>query len=146
MAEGSSKPSEQDEINAERLTADVKQLESQLVSLNFMIKNTQSEVIKLQRMLARQQTHQEESDKKLAAFRKTLDEYGADKKSLAGFKQIFWFSQIGVIIITLILVMLLKGILIGDSKSNTGSPNKNISTSESPSPSPSPSPSLNQEQ
>lgn len=136
MSESANKPPKPENQNPDQNSSNLKQLESQLVSLNFMIKNTQSEVIKLQRLLARQQTHQDESDKKLTLLQKEHKAGQENQGKLASVTQIFWFAQIGTVIITLLLVMLLKGVLIGSPTTSQQSLNTNNNPSESPQPDP----------
>lgn len=113
MAESVSKPAEQGKPDSGSTATELKQLESQLVSLNFIIKNTQSEVIKLQKSLSRQQTHQEEIDKRLEKAQRELKEAHESQQKLENIRSTFWIMQIGTIIVTLLLVMLFKGVLIG---------------------------------
>ena len=110
MADSAKTSKDPTETGSEAL-ADIKQLESQLVSLNFVLKNTQSEVIKLQKTLARNQTHQEDIDKKLAKLEQDVTRNLVNQRDDESFRSRFWLTQLGTIIVTLMITVILINIL-----------------------------------
>jgi len=108
MADSVSKSSNTENETA---AAELKQVESQLVSLNFVLKNTQSEVIKLQKTLARSQTHQEESDKKLAKLEADLGRFHVNQKEDEGFRSRYILYQLVTIAICLILFFVIHSLM-----------------------------------
>jgi len=85
-----------------------KQMESQLVSLNFVLKNTQSEVIKLQKALSRYQSRQDEYEKKSERLERDLSRVLERQKEDSKFRSRVWFYQVCSVLITLLLFMLLS--------------------------------------
>lgn len=108
MAESVSKSSNTEN---EAASAELKQVESQLVSLNFVLKNTQSEVIKLQKTLARNQTHQEEADKKLAKLEADLGRFHVNQKEDEGFRSRFLLYQIVTVAVSLVLFFVIHSLM-----------------------------------
>ena len=78
-------------------------LESQLVSMNFVLKNTQSEVIKLQKVLMRYQNRQDELEKDVTRMREELAQSRQNQRGDESFRQRFWPTITGVMFITLLL-------------------------------------------
>lgn len=111
MSESVGKPSPEappvSETGRSQALAVIKQLESQMVSLNFVLKNTQSEVIKLQKTLAKQQTRQDEADKKLAKLEHDYKASSAQQKEDLAFRSRFWFYQIATGVLTLLLALVI---------------------------------------
>ena len=108
MADSASKSSNTEN---EVALADLKQLESQLVSLNFVLKNTQSEVIKLQKTMARHQTHQDDIDKKLTKLESDLGRFHVNQRADENFRSRFWLYQVITIAVTLLLFIIVHGLL-----------------------------------
>ncbi|MGV3523796.1 MAG: hypothetical protein ACO1RX_06195 [Candidatus Sericytochromatia bacterium] len=90
---------------------DMKQMESQMVSLNFVIKNTQSEVIKLQKTLARYQSRQDEMDKKLDHLERDLSRAIVNQRADESFRSRFWFFQGVTVLVALLLMLLINAVL-----------------------------------
>lgn len=88
------------------LESRVKQLESQLVSSNFVVKNTQNEVIKLQKTLAKQQTHQDEIEKKLTKTEHDLKASLAKQHADETFRSRIWFYQVATGVVTLLVFLI----------------------------------------
>lgn len=82
---------------------EIKQIESQLVSLNFVLKNTQTEVIKLQKTLARQQTRNDEQDKRNEKLEQELHKLRAQREDETRFRARVWLYQ-GLTIIALVIL------------------------------------------
>lgn len=110
---------------------DMKQMESQMVSLNFVIKNTQSEVIKLQKTLARYQSRQDEMDKKIDHLERELSRTLVNQRADENFRSRFWFYQGATVIATLLLMMLLNAMLFNRSVPAPSVPEVTSTTSTS---------------
>lgn len=110
MADSAKTSKDPTEVGSEAL-ADIKQLESQLVSLNFVLKNTQSEVIKLQKTLARNQSHQDDIDKKLAKLEQEVTRNLVNQRADESFRSRFWLVQLGTMLITLLITVILINIM-----------------------------------
>ena len=91
------------------LESRVKQLESQLVSSSFVVKNTQNEVIKLQKTLAKQQIHQDEIEKKLTKTEHDLKATLAKQNSDETFRSRIWFYQVATGVVTLLVFLIFNG-------------------------------------
>lgn len=91
---------------------DMKQMESQMVSLNFVIKNTQSEVIKLQKTLARYQSRQDEMDKKIDHLERDLSRAIVNQRADENFRSRFWLFQGVTVLVTLLLMLLINAVLL----------------------------------
>ena len=91
--------------------AHIKQIESQMVSLNFVLKNTQSEVIKLQKALVRYQNRQDELEKKVEQSERELSLARSNQQADQTFRSRFIFYQFVTVIVTLLLAMIMHKML-----------------------------------
>jgi len=91
--------------------AHIKQIESQMVSLNFVLKNTQSEVIKLQKALVRYQNRQDELEKKVEQSERELSLTRSNQQADQTFRSRFVFYQFVTVIVTLLLAMIMHKML-----------------------------------
>lgn len=82
---------------------EIKQIESQLVSLNFVLKNTQTEVIKLQKTLARQQSRNDELDKRNERLEQELHKLRVQQADEARFRSRVWLYQGGIVLFLIML-------------------------------------------
>ncbi len=114
MAESTSEPTQKvEQAPADNNTsgAHIKQIESQMVSLNFVLKNTQSEVIKLQKALVRYQNRQDELEKKLEQTEREIVLTRANQQADKTFRSRFAFYQVVTVIVTLLLAMIMHNML-----------------------------------
>ncbi|MBF2052961.1 MAG: hypothetical protein IGS03_05770 [Candidatus Sericytochromatia bacterium] len=82
---------------------EIRQIESQLVSLNFVLKNTQTEVIKLQKTLARQQARNDEQDKRNEKLSQEISKLREQRDDEARFRARVWFYQVLMLLMLVIL-------------------------------------------
>ncbi len=82
---------------------DISHLESQMVSMNFVLKNTQSEVIKLQKVLMRYQNRQEDLEHQLAKSREELDKILAGQQQDNSFRSRFFPSLVVTALVSILL-------------------------------------------
>lgn len=109
--------------------AHIKQIESQMVSLNFVLKNTQSEVIKLQKVLVRYQSRQDELEKKLEQAERDLSLARLNQQADQTFRSRFVFYQVVTVIFTLILALIMHNVFM-TTHVQSSSTNNTVNTSD----------------
>lgn len=82
---------------------EIKQIESQLVSLNFVLKNTQTEVIKLQKTLARQQARNDEQEKRNEKLSQEVSRLREQRDDETRFRARVWLYQVLMLLMLVIL-------------------------------------------
>ncbi len=75
---------------APRSDASPQAISERLVSMNFILKSTQSEVIKLEKVVTRYKNRQEEFEKKQAHFEEVIEHLRKNQQLDISFREQFW--------------------------------------------------------
>lgn len=112
MAESTSESADVQEAPTANAASVLKQMESQMVSLNFVLKNTQSEVIKLQKALARYQNRQDELEKKLEQLEREQAQSRNNQKADNIFRSRFMFYQVFTAVVAVLISVIIYGTVL----------------------------------
>lgn len=80
-------------------------LKNQLVNMNFVIKSTQSEVIKLQKVLIRYQNRQDELEKKVNQLEEHMERLVHNQQADVTFRARFWPRMLGAVMLSVLLAL-----------------------------------------
>lgn len=97
--------------NRETLQETLRQLEMQIVSLQFYLKNTQGEMVKEQKNLAKVQKQVEDMNRTVDVLQRQLSSAQRGAEKLAQFLSRFWLYQ-GLTVLVSVLLALILGRMI----------------------------------